>query len=234
MVCSTLAKLEVAQRLQVHFQIAKTNYDVSQCRSLIAEVYYKKMGITFADDTFDIENKIELYPHHYLMGLVQGELVACIGLYLHSTNPERYGKVTDIEVDMLLKKAGVCRKYSGKYKRELTKFVVKEEWRNKGIGKRLLAAAHSKDFIHMNEEKPHVLINCATLSMFKHFWQPLGIGNRPIKPVPIYKIHEFYRHHQIMESRLTIPSLDIPARWYHFQIPGHDKIRVGTSQLLPG
>jgi GNAT superfamily N-acetyltransferase len=213
-------QVEVVRKFCLQFKIAKSHSEVHQCQSLIAEIYYKKLGITFSEFKFDPDAKVELYPHHYLMGLVNGELIACMGLYLHSTNPERYGKVTEQDIDRLLVEAGVANRYSGKYIRELSKFVVKEEWRKKGVGKLLMGAAHSKDFIYMDEDKPHLLVTCANRSIFKYFSDSLGIHTRTIKSVPFYKIHESYRfEHDPMESRLTIPDIDIPAQWYYAKLP---------------
>lgn len=215
-----------ANKFCLQLRIAKSHSEVLQCKSLVAEVYYKKLGITFSDSSFDAEAKIELYPHQYLMGLVDDELVATMGLYLHSTNPERYGKVTEEDIDRLLVEAGAANRYSGKYIRELSKFVVKDEWRNKGIGKILMGAAHSKDFIHMDEAQPHLLVACANSSIFKYFSDSLGIRTRSIKPVPFYKIHELYRSdHEPMESRLTIPELDIPEHWYNAKLPTEYEIQ---------
>ncbi len=220
MTITLIDKSQIANKFCLQFKIAKSQDELSQCQSLISEVYYKKLGITFSEFQFNVEAKIELYPHHYLMGLVDDELIATMGLYLHSTNPERYGKVTAQDIDRLLVEAGVADRYSGKDIRELSKFVVKAEWQNKGIGKLLMGAAHSKDFIHMGEDKPNVLVSCANRSIFNYFSDFLGIQTRIIKPVPFYKIHEFYRsEHSPMESRLTIPDTDIPAKWYHAQLP---------------
>ncbi|NEP00061.1 MAG: hypothetical protein F6K58_15545 [Symploca sp. SIO2E9] len=215
-----IAQNKVAQKLSLQFKIAKSNFEVFKCQSLISEVYYKKLGITFSKSQFDPDAKIELYPHRYLMGLVDDKLVATMGLYLHSTNPERYGKVTGQDISRLLVEAGVANKYSEKDIRELSKFVVKDGWRNQGIGKLLMGIAHSQDFIHMDEDKPHLLVACANRSIFNYFSDSLGISTRPIKPVPFYKIHEFYRStHDSMESRLTIPDIDIPAKWYNAKLP---------------
>jgi GNAT superfamily N-acetyltransferase len=216
-----------AKKLAVQFKIAKSDFETRQCQSLVAEVYYKKLGITFSETQFNPDAKIELYPHRYLMGLVNEELVACMGLYLHSTNPERYGKVTEQEIDRLLVEAGAANRYSGKYIRELSKFVVKDEWRKQGIGKLLMAASHSKDFIHLEEHQsqPHLLVSCANVSIFKYFSDALDIHTRTIKPVPFFKIHEFYRaDHEPMENRLTIPDMDIPAQWYDAKLPGEYEI----------
>ncbi|MBH8561555.1 GNAT family N-acetyltransferase [Nostoc sp. CENA67] len=211
----------VEQKYTVLFKIAESRSETRQCQSLVSEVYYKKLGISFSETEYDIEAKIELYPHHYLMGVVNDEIVACMGLYLHSTNPERYGKVTEQDIDQLLIEAGAANRYSGKHIRELSKFVVKDEWRKKGLGKLLMGAAHSRDFIHMNEEQPHLLVSCANTSIFQYFSDTLEIRTRTIKPVPFYKIHEFYRaDREAMESRLTIPDIDIPAKWYNATIPG--------------
>ncbi|MBD2728885.1 GNAT family N-acetyltransferase [Nostoc sp. FACHB-892] len=228
MTLDLIQQTEVATKLTCKFKIAKSPLENHQCQSLISEIYYKKLGITFSESHYDIEAKIELYPHHYLMGLVNDELVACMGLYLHSTNPERYAKVTEEDIEQLLIPVGVANRYSGKNIRELSKFVVKDEWRNKGIGKLLMGVAHSKDFIHMNEEKPHLLVACANVSIFKYFSDALNIHTRIIKPVPFYKIHEFYRAgSEPMESRLIIPDIDIPAQWYqHSPIPGEYEIKI--------
>lgn len=204
----------------LQFKIARSHSEVLQCQSLISFVYHQNLGITFSESDFDIEAKIELYPHRYLMGLVDGELVATMGLYLHSTNPERYGKVTEQEINALVKEAGVADKYSGKYIREISKFVVKPEWRHYGIGKLLVGAAHSQDFIHYEEQQPHLLVSCANPSIFDYFSEPLGINTRTIKSVPFFKIHEFYRSEdKPMESRLIIPELDIPAKLYSAKLP---------------
>lgn len=228
MTLDLIQQSEVAKKLMCQFRVAESSVEIHQCQSLISEIYYKKMGITFSESGYDIEAKIELYPHHYLMGLVDDELVACMGLYLHSTNPERYGKVTEEEIDHLLIEVGAANRYSGKHIRELSKFVVKDEWRNKKIGKLLMGVAHSKDFIHINEKQPHLLVACANVSIFKYFSDALNIRTRIIKPVPFYKIHEFYRaDSEPMESRLTIPDVDIPAQWYHYSpIPGEYEIEI--------
>ncbi|WP_414588598.1 hypothetical protein [Scytonema sp. PCC 10023] len=217
---STIDKVEVAKKIRLHIKIAKTHSEVLQCQSLIAEIYYKKLGIMFSDSIFDPEAKIELYPQQCLMGLVDGELIASIGLYTRGTNAERHGKVTEQDIEKLLVKAGAVKRYSGKYLRELTKFVVRDECRNQGIGKVLLGAAHSKDFIHLDEAQPHVLVACATLSIFKYFSNSLGIHTRSIKPIPLYKVHEYYRSDDNpMESRLIIPDIDIPEQLYNTKLP---------------
>jgi hypothetical protein len=204
----------------IQFQIAQSEAEVRQCQSLISEVYYQKMGITFAESHFDPEAKIELYPHHYLMGIINGELVATMGLYLHSTNPERYGQVTEQDINRLLAEIGVAQQYSGKNIRELSKFVVKDNWRKQGIGKLLMGVAHCQDFIHFQEQQPHLLVTCANRSIFDFFSDCLGIRTRLLKPVPFFKIHEFYRSgQQPMESRLSIPELDIPSQWYRLKLP---------------
>ncbi|BAU64851.1 hypothetical protein STA3757_22270 [Stanieria sp. NIES-3757] len=216
------------KRACIQFKIAQSDPEIFQCQSLISEVYYQKMGITFSPSYFDIEAKIELYPHHYLMGLIDGEIAATMGLYLHSTNPERYGKVTEQDINKLLDEIGIANQYSGKNIRELSKFVVKDKWRNQGIGKLLMGVAHCQDFIHLNEEQPHLLVSCANRSIFNYFSDCLGIHTHIIKPVPLYKIHEFYRSgNEPMESRLTIPELDIPSHWYHLKLP--IELAIGES-----
>lgn len=211
---------QLEKKLCLQFKIAKSDSEVVQCQSLISEVYYQKLGITFSESSYDIESKIELYPHIYLMGLIDSELVATMGLYLHSTNPERYGKVTAQDIDKLVAEAGFANKYSGKYIRELSKFVVKPEWRKKGIGKLLMGVSHSKDFIHYKQEQPNLVVACANRSIYKYFADSLSINTRIIKPVPFHKIHEFYRSgDEPMESRLIIPELDIPSQWYETKLP---------------
>ncbi|BBD70629.1 hypothetical protein NIES4072_69960 [Nostoc commune NIES-4072] len=206
------------------FKVAETEAEVLQCQSLIAQVYYKELGITFSS-TYNPENKIELWPHHYLMGLVNDELVSTISLYIHSTNLERYGGVTSEDIDSLLAETEVPCKYSGNYIRELTKFVVKENWRKKGIGKLLMAVAHSKNFIQINEEKPHLISITSKLSTFNYFLDPIGIKTRLIKLIPAFKIHELYSNERDpMQSRLIIPDIDIPKQWYNLKLPAEYQI----------
>jgi GNAT superfamily N-acetyltransferase len=217
---ATIKPLELVEQSQIQIKIAQTSAEINQCKSLISEIYYQKLGITFSDSISDAEAKIEVYPQYYLMALCSEILIGTIGLYTNGTNAERHGKVTEQDVNILLTEAKVINRYLGKYLRELTKFVVKDEWQNKGIGKVLLAAAHSQDFIHINEEKPHVLVSCATFSIFEYFANALNIRTRRIKPMPFYKVHEHYRSHDNpLETRLSIPDIDIPKELYFAKLP---------------
>ncbi|HEY9799443.1 MAG TPA: hypothetical protein V6D25_03720 [Leptolyngbyaceae cyanobacterium] len=212
------------QSFRLIFKVAEAESEVLQCQSLIAQVYYKELGITFSN-TYNPEAKIELWPHHYLMGLVNDELVSTISLYVHSTNLKRYGGVTFEDIDSLLAEAEVTHKYSGNCIRELTKFVVKENWRKKGIGKLLMAVAHSKKFIQIKEDKPHLLCITSKVSTFNYFLAPIGIKTRLIKLIPAFKIHELYSNERDpMESRLIIPDLDIPKKWYNLKLPAEYQI----------
>ncbi|MGF1490775.1 MAG: hypothetical protein ACFBSE_27090 [Prochloraceae cyanobacterium] len=213
------------QSYSLQVKLAETNAEIVECQSLIADIYYENFGISLCDRSFKPQEKIELYPHYYLMGLVNEELVATIGLYLYNINSQQYARVTDREIESVLNKDGLDLIVSSKSKRELSKFVIKKEWRNKGLGKVFLGLAHSKDFIHSIGDGSHILVNTAFSPMFKVL-DSIGIASKLIKTVPSNKVYPNYYSDRPMETRITIPYFDIPSCWYHFNLPGEYIIEV--------
>ena len=55
--------------------------------------------VTFSADSFDLEAKIESWPHAYLFGTWRGDLVCTAGLYLRNTYVERFGDVAIAIID---------------------------------------------------------------------------------------------------------------------------------------
>lgn len=206
-------------------KVAESNAEIVECQSLIADIYSENFGISLCDRSFKPQEKIELYPHYYLMGIVDDELVATIGLYLYNINSQQYARVTDREIESFLSKEGLDLIVSSKSKRELSKFVIKKEWRNKGLSKVFLGLAHSKDFIHSIGDGSHILVNTAFSPMFKVL-DSIGIDSKLIKTIPANKVYPNYYSDRAMETRLTIPYFDIPSYWYHFNLPGEYKIEL--------
>ena len=220
-IITTNAQTKLTTTSNLTIKLAQNNLEVKQCKSLIEQVYYQDFhGITFSDTICDPEKRIERYPQYYLMGLVGNQLVAALGLYTKGTNGERHGKVSSHEITQLLQEAGVLEKYSDYQLREVTKFVVKKEWRGQGIGKIMFGAAHSQDFIQINESQPTLLVSCSSVSIFNKFANGIGMRSRTIKPMPYYEIHKHYSSAENpVETRLIIPELDIPKYWLNFSLP---------------
>ena len=121
--------------MKLHISIASRRSEVLRCQYFIAEIYNKHYQIMFSEDIHNLEARIEPYPHRYLMGTVNGELVAAVGLYTRDTYVERYGAITDEEIQSQLLMAGVADQYQGAVKRELTKLVVKQGWEGLGLAR---------------------------------------------------------------------------------------------------
>ncbi len=203
-------------------KIAATSSEIMQCKYLIADVYHRNYKIYFSNDIFDLNAKIEPYPQRYVMGFIDGELVACTGLYTGQTYVEKYGDITDQDIQRVLQEAGMTGRYGKSKKRELTKFVVKEGWKKKGIGRFLWTASHSRHFIHIDSDnEDSMIVCCANQYIYKHFYETAGIRTRFLKEFPFYKVHEFYRSPENpMDSRLILPEIDIPPEAYNFVLPG--------------
>jgi GNAT superfamily N-acetyltransferase len=208
-------------------RLARSRSDVLRCQHVIAEIYNKEYEVVFSDDAFDLDAKIEPWPHRYLMGMVAGELVACVGLYLRDTYVARFGNVSDAEIDALIREANAAAIFAAERKREITKVVVRANARGRGYGRFLLACAHARDFLQMETEadRPVVLVGCARSSIWRGLWGGAGIRTRPLKEFPFYKVHELYRSPtDPMDSRLVIPDLDVPRAWYERAIPGEYEV----------
>jgi GNAT superfamily N-acetyltransferase len=211
--------------VKVHLSVARSRADILQCQYLVAEAYNTAYAIVFSDDHYDLDAKIEPWPHRYLMCRVNGELAATFGLYLRDPYVERFGRVTDDDVRPLLVDAHADDRFALEGKRELTKLVVRPPYRGTGLGKLMLAAGHSRAFCQMETPRERLVIACAKRSIWKNVYDPMGIHTRVIKPFPYYRVHEFYRSEDDpMDSRLIIPDLDIPRRWYELEIPGEHEI----------
>ena len=206
--------------MKLLFRRADSRGDVLRCRQLIAEVYNRDYEVVFSEDRYDLEAKIEPWPHRFLMALSGSELVAACGLYTHDTYVERFGLLTDSDLDCLLDGAGVAGEYDSKCRREFTKMSVRHDWRGHGIAACLTGAAHSRHFTEVDADRA-IMVFCAKLSIIDNIFHRAGLRTRTIKPFPLYKVHELYRSPaDPMESRLIIPTLDIPPRWYDLELPG--------------
>jgi hypothetical protein len=100
---------------------------------MIASVYNEQYGVVFSEDVYDLDNKIEPWPHRYLIGSLDGDVVAVCGMYMRSTYVERYGLVTGEDIVAALREAGVDGRYDPSNRREITKLVVARRFRNRKI-----------------------------------------------------------------------------------------------------
>lgn len=209
---------------------AASRGDILRCRQLIAEVYNRDYEVVFSEDRYDLEAKIEPWPHRYLMAFCAGELVAAVGLYMHDTYVERFGNVDDSDLRSLIDGADVAGVFDVSRRREMTKLSVRHSWRGRGISPCLIGAAHSRHFTEVDTDMA-IMVFCAKRSIVENILHRVGLHTRTIKPFPVYKIHELYRSPtDPMESRLIIPRLDIPERWYELPLPGEYEIeRLGPQ-----
>ena len=214
-----------AVRLQV--EIARTRAQVLRAQHLIAGVYNRDYEVVFSDDRYDLDAKVEPWPHAYVLGMHDGEPVCCAGLYLRHTYVERFGRVTDEEVDALIRVAGGAPRFRGARKREITKISVRPDCRGRGYGRFILGCAFSRDFVQVDApaDEPHVVVCCAKQSIWEHLYHAAGVRTRRIKEFPIYKVHELYRSPEDpMDSRVIIPEIDVPACLYERSLPGEFEV----------
>lgn len=206
--------------MKITLRVAESRIDVLRCRRLIAEVYNRDYEVVFSEDHYDLEAKIEPWPHRFLMALHDGELVAACGLYLRDTYVERFGQVSAQDLECQLERAGSRGEYDVACRREFTKMSVSHAWRGRGLAAWLTGAGHSKYFTEVEQDRA-VMVFCAKMSIIDNIFHRAGLRTRTIKPFPFYKVHELYRSAEDpMESRLIIPRLDIPERWYELALPG--------------
>lgn len=205
--------------MQLLFRLADTRGDVRRCRQLIAGVYQRDYGVAFSESHFDLEAKIECWPHRYLMTIANGDLVATCGLYTHDTYVERFGGVAEDDLRPLIEQAGAGARHTASNRREFTKMSVRHDWRGRGISRWLTGAGHSRHFTHVDVDRA-VMVFCAKISIINSVFHRAGLRTRRIKPFPFYKVHERYRSAaDPMESRLIIPEMDIPEPWYNLALP---------------
>ena len=177
----------------------------------------------FSESSYDLEAKIEPWPHRYVMGWHGDQLICAAGLYLKNTYVERFGQVSPDEFRAVIDDAGAAPRFDWTRKREYTKIVMREDMRGRGLARFFLAATLSRHFIQVEApaDQPAVLVICGKVSLFTRMWEPIGIRLRPIKPFPIYRVHEFYSSPEDpMVTRMIIPELDIPEKWYNLELPG--------------
>jgi len=217
--------------LKVQLRIARTSGDVLSCQRLIAEVYNRHYGVVFSTDTYDLDAKIEPWPHRYLMAYSGEELAVVCGIYLRDTYVERFGLVTDAEIGAHLEQAGMHRSYDPCHRRELTKLVVAPPWRKLHLSPAIIAAAHSRDFMELETERPPVHTFCCVRSIAEGIMTRHGIRARRLKPFPRYKVHERYRSESNpMDSYLVIPTVDVPPAYRDLRIPGEYTLDVLGGQ----
>jgi hypothetical protein len=210
--------------VRLRLQVARGPGDVVRCRQLVAEVYNAQYGVVFSEDTYDLDAKIEPWPQRFLMGLLDGELVAVCGLYLRDTYVERFGLVSDADVAAALRAAGVEGHHDPARRREITKLVVVRPYRNLRITPILMSCALARAFMDVDAEQPPLVTFCAVRTM-RRLIERQGIRTRHLKPFPHYKIHEAYRSESNpMDSYLVIPELDVPARFRDLAIPGEHEL----------
>ena len=210
--------------MKLVLRCAESRGDILRCRQLIAEVYNRDYEVVFSEDRYDLAAKVEPWPHRYLMALCAGELVAACGLYMHDTYVERFGNVSDTDLRGLLEDAGVAEAHDVTRRREFTKMSVRHSWRGRSIATWITAAGHSRYFTEVDTDRA-IMVFCAKRSIVENIFHRSGLHSRTIKPFPLYKVHELYRTPtDPMESRLIIPTLDIPERWYELSLPGEYEI----------
>jgi hypothetical protein len=213
--------------VKVKLRIARSSADVLSCQRLIAQVYNRAYGVVFSDDIYDLDAKIEPWPHRYLMAYAEDDLAVVCGLYLHHTYVERFGLVSDAEIAAELEAAGAQGLYDPRGRRELTKLVVAPPWRKLHLSPAVLAAAHSCHFMDLDAPRPPLITFCCLRSIAERIVTRHGIRARRLKPFPRYKVHELYRSEaNPMDSYLVIPTLDVPAVYRELPIPGEHTLEV--------
>ena len=211
--------------MKLRLAVAQGSGDVLRCRQLVAEVYHRRYGVVFSRDRYDLDAKIEPWPHRFLMGTVGDELAAVCGLYMRNTYVERFGLVTHDEVEAHLREAGLDGQYDPAARRELTKLVIDPRLRNSGLGPLFIAIAHARSFVELEAERPPLVTFCVVRSM-RRLVERHEIRPRHLKPFPHYKVHELYRSERNpMDSYLVIPHLDVPSCFRDLRIPGDHDLR---------
>ena len=207
--------------MKLRISVAERQADVLRCQYFIAEIYNRRYQIMFSEEVHDLEARIEPYPQRYLMGTVDGELVATLGLYTRNTYVERYGDVTEDDIHAELERAGALEQYAAHTLRELTKLVVADAWEGRGLVALMQRAAHADAFMEREAAAPVLVLVCGKVSLFKHLFYPrTEVRSRFLAPFPRYPMHAAYRTEaDPMESRLIIPSVDVPREMREQTLP---------------
>lgn len=199
---------------------ASTPAEIRACRELVAQVYGEAYGVRFSETEFNLDERVEGWPDRFLMALSGKKLAACLGIYDGPTYVERFGGVTAADLDPLLKAAGVRPEAAGRRWVELARMTTNREFRSRHVGLLLTGAAHSMEFLDARKAGLPLVLTCLRLSLSEKFWGHISVGCRTIKPFPEYRIHDRYRiPGDPMVSRLTIPEVDVPARWLNLKLP---------------
>jgi hypothetical protein len=220
----------------LHIRLAESRADVLRCQQLIAGIYNQAYQVVFSESGYDLEAKIEPWPHRYVMGFFGDDLVCAAGLYLDNTYVERFGQVTPDEFKSVIDEAGAAPRFDWRRKREYTKIVVREDMRGRGLARFFLAATMSRDFLQVGTQpdEPAVLVICGKVSILGRMWESIGIRLRPIKPFPIYRVHELYSSPaDPMVTRMIIPEIDIPPKWYNLELPGTYAVTEAKAEAQP-
>ena len=155
-----------------------------------------------------------------LQNLDGDTLAVTVGIYLRETYVERFGQVSYDEVAAIVREAGAGDRYDPRVLREITKLVVARPYRGLGLSRYAICCAHSTGFMDHAGTPPPLVVYCAKHSITRNIYEASGFRTRTIKPFPLYKVHELYRSaSDPMDSRLIIPALDIPERWYNLTLP---------------
>lgn len=217
--------------MKLQVRLAETHADILRCQYAIAEVYNREYEVVFSTDHYDLEAKIEPWPHRYLMLLDGDTLAAAVGLYLRETYVERFGGITRDDIERVLREAGAADRYDARELREVTKLVVTRPYRGRGLSPIALGCAHSTGFMQHASTPPPLVVFCAKRSIMRSVYGAAGLQHRLLKPFPLYKVHELYRSEDDpMESRLMIPDLDVPARWYNLTLPAVLEVEANVKE----
>lgn len=217
--------------MKMHVRVAESAADVLRCQQLIASVYHDQYGVVFSRDRYDLEAKIEPWPHRYLMALVGDALAVTVGQYARDTYVERFGGIGSDEIEAAIARADGGNGFAGAPRREFTKLVVAPPWRSLGLSPAMIAVAHARAFLDAGSPRPPVLLTCMKRTIHDRIVERLGIRSRHLKPFPAYRIHEQYRSaDDPMDSYLTLPDLDVPARFRELVLPGdYDLVRISEG-----
>jgi hypothetical protein len=204
--------------LALHIKIAHTTGEVRACKALIAENWKRNYDVDFSEEDFNLEKRVEKFADRFLMGTVDGELVITGGLYLYSNYVERFGLVTRAEIERELAGLELADQFQASDAREYTKLAVKSGWEKRGIGRVFHCAIFNRNFVSQESDREHFLLLCAKLSIFENLYFPQNLRPHYIKPFPEYAIHNLYRAKgEVIQSRLLIPSRDVPKYWYDLE-----------------
>lgn len=183
-------------------------------------MYNRQYGVVFSEDHYDLDAKIEPWPHRYVMGTIDGELVGLVGLYVRNTYVERFGLVSDEDIEAALRAAELGGRYDPHHRREVTKLVVAPAFRHGRVTQLVTGCAFSRAFACIEADAPPILTLC-TVRTIRRFVERLGVRLRHLKPFPLYRVHEAYRSESNpMDSYFLLPDRDVPPFFRDMAIPG--------------